>query len=510
MQPDYLAPTVQLSTIPMSKLGADILFIPIFEDYDLASLQLLRGRREEARELSRARASGEFKCKNFESLVISIKKPIGKVKRIAFLGAGKRKSMSVDLWRRLMSAAVIISRKACYAKVAFLCDEAGERVVQALVEGAYLGNFNSGSYKTKKTGFGWVKSIELVVTRQVPRKKMKALEAGVKRGCVFGEYTNVARSLVNEPSNILTPRTLANRAEKYGIGAGLAVDILGEDEIRDLNMGLVLGVAQGSSEPPRVVVMKHNPPGIRGGPVLGFVGKGVTFDTGGISIKPANNMDKMKGDMAGAAAVIGAMCILSELKAPVRAIGIIPAAENMLGANALNPGDVLRSASGKTVEVLNTDAEGRLLLGDGIWYAQELGATHLVDIATLTGACVVALGNTTSGLFGTPGWWVDQIELASTRAGDRSWQLPVFEDYSEALKSEIADFANIGGREAGAITAALFIKEFVDELPWGHLDIAGTSWAEEQQPYQLKGATGTAVRTLAELALNVSSWKKLK
>ena len=510
MQPDYFSPSVHLSTKPlMGKLGADILFIPIFEDHDAASLKRLLGG-EEARELSRVRASGEFKCKNFESLVLSIKKPKGKVKRIALLGAGKRKSMSVDLWRRLMSTAVIISRKACYAKVAFLCDGAGDRVVQALVEGAYLGNFNSGSYKTKETGFGWVESIELVVIPGARSHNLKALKAGIKRGCVFGEYTNVARGLVNEPSNTLTPRTLATRAEKYGIGAGLAVDILGEDEIRDLDMGLVLGVAQGSSEPPRVVVMTHNPPGIRGGPVLGLVGKGVTFDTGGISIKPANNMDKMKGDMAGAAAVIGAMCILSKLNAPVKVVGIIPAAENMPGANALNPGDVLESASGKTVEVLNTDAEGRLLLGDGIWYAQQLGATHLVDIATLTGACVIALGTTTSGLFGTPDSWVDQIESASARAGDRSWALPVFEDYSEALKSEIADFSNVGGREAGAITAALFIKEFVNELPWAHLDIAGTSWAEEQQPYQLKGATGTAVRTLAELALDVRSWKKIK
>jgi len=513
MQPDYFSPSVLLSTKPMSKLLAEILFIPDFEDSRIPiSLHRLLEKeflQDFDQELRWASMSGRFKGELFQSLILSIDKPKGTVRRVVFLGAGKKKSMSVDRWRRLMSTAVMISRKARHAKVAFLCDGAGERVVQALVEGAYLGNFDSGSYKTNKKDSSWVESIELVVKRK-SKSGIKPLIAGKARGCVFGEYTNIARSLVNEPSNILTPRTLANRAEKYGLGAGLEVDVLDEDQIRDLGMGLVLGVAQGSSEPPRVIVMKHNPPGIRGGPVLGFVGKGVTFDTGGISIKPANNMDKMKGDMAGAAAVIGAMCILSKLKAPVRAIGIIPVAENMPGANALNPGDVLKSASGKTVEVLNTDAEGRLLLGDGIWYAQKLGATHLVDIATLTGACVVALGNTTSGLFGTPSWWVDQIELASARAGDRSWQLPVFEDYSEALKSEIADFANIGGREAGAITAALFVKEFVNELPWGHLDIAGTSWAEEQQPYQLKGATGTAVRTLAELALDVRSWKKLK
>ena len=225
MQPDYFSPSVHLSTKPsMSKLGADILFIPIFEDHNVASLQrLLSG--DEARELRRVRASGEFKCKNFESLVLPIKKPSGKkAKRIAFLGAGKKKSMSVDLWRRLMSTAVIISRKACYAKVAFLCDGADDRIVQALVEGAYLGNFNSGSYKTKETGFGWVKSIELVVTGG---HDLKALRAGVRRGSVFGEYTNVARGLVNEPSNILTPRTLASRAAKLGRACpGLKVKVL--------------------------------------------------------------------------------------------------------------------------------------------------------------------------------------------------------------------------------------------------------------------------------------------
>ena len=507
MRPDHFAPNIQLSTESISESGAEIIFIPIFEDDDSDLAKNFE--KPVVSELSRARASGQFKCKNFESLVISINQPNWKIKRVGFLGAGKRKSMSVDLWRRLASTAVITSRKACYKKVAFFLPSFQEvsatKIVQALTEGAYLGNFDSGSYKTDEADLGWVESIELAVSGN-----LDALNAGVERGCVFGEYTNIARGLVNEPSNSLTPKTLASRAKEIGLDAGLAVDVLDEDQIRDLNMGLVMGVAQGSSEPPRVVVMKHNPPGIKGGPVLGFVGKGVTFDTGGISIKPANNMDKMKGDMAGAAAVIGAMGILSKLKAPVRAIGIVPAAENMPGASALNPGDVLQSASGKTVEVLNTDAEGRLLLGDGIWYAQQLGATHLVDIATLTGACVIALGNTTSGLFGTPDWWVSQIELASTRAGDRSWQLPVFDDYSEGLKSEIADFSNIGGREAGAITAALFIKKFVNERPWGHLDIAGPSWTEEEKPYQLKGATGTAVRTLAELALDVSSWEHLK
>jgi leucyl aminopeptidase len=244
--------------------------------------------------------------------------------------------------------------------------------------------------------------------------------------------------------------------------------------------------------------------------VLALVGKGITFDTGGISIKPSDNMDKMKDDMSGGAAVLCAMAALSRLNAPVRCIGVVPTTENMPGGRAMKPGDILTSAEGKTVEVLNTDAEGRLILGDALWYARKLGATHLVDIATLTGACVVALGKTTSGLFGRPDRWVDAVKTASDRAGDRSWPMPVFDDYKDLLKSEIADFTNTGGRAGGAISAALFIKEFVGELPWVHMDIAGTAWAEEAKPYQPKGATGVGVRTLAELALDVDAWVNLK
>jgi leucyl aminopeptidase len=265
-------------------------------------------------------------------------------------------------------------------------------------------------------------------------------------------------------------------------------------------------VSQGSQEPPRLVVLRHEPPDAPPGVVLGLVGKGVTFDSGGISIKSADNMDKMKDDMAGGAAVIGAMAAIARLGAPVRCIGVIPMTENMPSGTAIKPGDVLTSAAGKTVEIINTDAEGRLILGDAVWYARELGATHLVDVATLTGACVVALGKTTSGLFGAPDVWVDTLRRASDRAGDRSWPMPVFEDYREQLRSEIADFSNTGGRPAGAITAALFIREFAGDLPWVHIDIAGTAWAEEAKPYQPKGATGVAVRTLAELALDARHW----
>jgi leucyl aminopeptidase len=252
--------------------------------------------------------------------------------------------------------------------------------------------------------------------------------------------------------------------------------------------------------------MTHQPANAPDYPVLGLVGKGITFDTGGISIKPADGMERMKDDMAGGAAVICAMRAISLLGAPIKVLGIVPTTENMPGGRALKPGDVLTGASGKTVEVINTDAEGRLILGDGLWYAQQLGATHLIDVATLTGACMVALGKVASGLFGQPDGWVDTVLDVSQRAGDRCWPMPLFEEYGEQLRSEIADLVNSGGRPAGACTAAMFLKEFAGGLPWAHLDVAGTAWVDEPKPFQPKGATGIAVRTLAELAFTADRW----
>jgi leucyl aminopeptidase len=249
-------------------------------------------------------------------------------------------------------------------------------------------------------------------------------------------------------------------------------------------------------------VIRYDPPGAPESPVLGFVGKGITFDTGGISIKPAEGMDRMKDDMAGGAAVASALCALARLNGRFRAMAVIPMSENMPGGRALRPGDVITGASGKTVEIINTDAEGRLVLGDALWYAQQLGATHLVDVATLTGACMVALGRTASGLFGSPDAWVDTVRAAAGRAGDRVWPLPLFPEYGEQLKSEIADIVNSAGRAAGAITAAWFLKEFVENRPWAHLDIAGTAWTEERKAYLPKGPTGVAVRLLVALGLS--------
>jgi leucyl aminopeptidase len=304
----------------------------------------------------------------------------------------------------------------------------------------------------------------------------------------------------------MTPRAFSEIAIQIATETGLKVDVLDEERLAGLNMGLMLGVARGSAEPPRLVVLRYQPARPATTSVLGLVGKGVTFDTGGISLKDSERMHLMKTDMSGGAAVLAAMKAIAALKPDVAVAGVVPLVENMPGGRAMRPGDVVRGAEGKTVEVLDTDAEGRLILADALWYARQLGATHLVDVATLTGAVGIALGRTTTGLFGSPDSWVSLVGRTANRAGDRAWALPTFEDYREQLRSDIADLANVGGRPAGSITAALLLKEFTGGLPWAHLDIAWTAWADEAQPWQPKGPTGVAVRTLAELACGFEAW----
>jgi leucyl aminopeptidase len=326
-----------------------------------------------------------------------------------------------------------------------------------------------------------------------------SLDDAIARGLRVGESVNAARVLINEPGNRLTPSDLATRGQTLLALPDVTTEVLDEHHLQEFGMGLLLGVGRGSVEPPRMLVARYEPPGAPQAPVLALVGKGITFDTGGISIKPSDGMERMKDDMAGGAAVIAALRTIALERLPLRAIAIVPCAENMPGGRATKPGDIHRSAAGLTVEINNTDAEGRLILGDALWYARELGATHLVDVATLTGACVVALGKTTTGLFATDGW-VDVVRAAAAVAGEKVWPMPLFDDYREQLKSDVADMINSPGRPAGAITAALFLREFAGQTAWAHLDIAGTAWAEEAKPWMPKGATGVMVRTLVEVA----------
>jgi len=486
------------------EIETDLLIFPVFEhdtlkdepDLDTAS----------GGEIAAALARREVTGKAYDVFLTTLRG--WKSPRVMLVGAGSRTAFTADVLRRAAVAAGLAARARGVTRVALIhrseTSVPPERAAQALAEGAVLSSFDAASYKTADATRVWLTDVQLRVGPQ-----SAGVDAAIERGRVLGECTNLARAMANEPSNRLTPRLFADRAQAVAKDAGLSVEVFDEKRIAELKMGLLLGVARGSAEPPRVIILRHEPKTGAKGPVLGLVGKGITFDTGGISIKPADNMDKMKDDMSGGAAVLCAMAAISRLGAPVRCIGVIPLTENMPGGSAIKPGDVLTSAEGKTVEVLNTDAEGRLILGDAVWYARQLGATHLVDVATLTGACVVALGKYASGLFGRPDAWRDRVRQASERAGDRTWPMPLFDDYFDLFKSEIADFANTGGRAGGAITGALFIKQFAADLPWVHIDIAGTAWAEDAKPYQPKGPTGVGVRTLAELALDGEAWGKL-
>ena len=328
------------------------------------------------------------------------------------------------------------------------------------------------------------------------------MTGAVERGRIVGECQNFARDLVNEPGNLLPPREIARRAKEMADQLDLEIDILDRDRMVQLGMGSLLGVAQGSAEPPFLIVIKYRPAKASSTDHLALVGKGVSFDTGGISIKPADGMEKMKCDMAGGAAVLGAMRALAQLKPSIAVTAFIPTVENMPGGRAQRPGDIVRSLSGKTVEVLNTDAEGRLILIDAMTYAKRQGCTHIVDAATLTGAIGVALGNLHAGAFTNNEEFLAKVMAASKEAGENLWHMPADDEYREQLKSAYADLANIGGRAGGACTAAVFLKEWAEETPWVHLDIALTAYLDEAKPFHAKGATGFGVRTFVNLAMN--------
>ncbi|MBA2304862.1 MAG: leucyl aminopeptidase [Acidobacteria bacterium] len=501
-----LSPAVPLSVTanPASELVTELLVIPVFDGDPLEDVPGLDD--AAGGHIRRAIEAKEFQGRPYEFFVTPLSG--WKAGRVALVGAGKRAELDTERLRRVATAGALGARQRRVTRLAWLVrgDIPAAAAVQASAEGLGLARFSIDQYKSSEKTGPPVEEIVIAIAGGGD------LAAALERGRLLAECCNMARDLCNEPSNVLTPRELAGRASTIARDTHLDVDVLDEQALERLGMGLLLGVGRGSVEPPRVIVLTHTPRAGTGSsaspaPVLGLVGKGITFDTGGISIKPADGMERMKTDMSGGAAVIGAMRAISLLNAPVKVIGIIPAAENMPGGRAIKPGDILTGAGGKTVEVINTDAEGRLVLGDGLWYARELGATHLVDVATLTGACVVALGKVASGLFGQPEEWVSVVKRASHVAGDRCWPMPLYDEYAEQLKSEIADIMNSGGRPAGACTAAMFLKEFAGGLPWAHLDIAGTAWAEDNKPWQLKGPTGVAVRTLAELAFTSDEWK---
>jgi leucyl aminopeptidase len=328
------------------------------------------------------------------------------------------------------------------------------------------------------------------------------VRSAAERGRVIAEAVNWSRDLSNEPGNVLTPTEFAARAEAMARERGLGFHVYDRDWAEAQGMGAFLGVARGSAQPPKFMVMTYQ--GAAESPPLGLVGKGITFDTGGISIKPAANMEEMKGDMSGGAAVLAAMNSIAQLKPRVNVTAIVPATENMPGGNATKPGDVLRAMNGKTIEVINTDAEGRLILADALSYAVKLDLRPIIDVATLTGAISYALGDVAYGVFTPHEALASRIKQAAATAGERCWELPMFDDYKDLNKSNVADVKNTGGPRAGSIAAAFFLREFVDDRPWAHLDIAGVDFYDKEKGATVKGASGTPVRTLVRLALDLA------
>ncbi len=447
--------------------------------------------------------SGEFKAEPNETLLLH--GPAGlKAKRLLLVGLGRTEKATIHDLRKAAGTAVRTAKPRAIREIAIAVPVGGaldaKLTVRALTEGALVADFDPDTYRSDRKDRS-VQALRVVAGAAFDRA---AAEDGLREGAIVGEAQNFTRSLVNEPGNRLTPAILGQRAAEMCREFGLACEVHSTDKLRELKMGAFWSVAQGSEEPPALIVMKYEPEGAISGPVLGLVGKGITFDTGGISIKPADNMEKMKYDMAGGAAMIGAMRAIAQLQPRVRVIGIVCAAENMPSGRAQKPGDVQIAMPagpdrpGKSIEVINTDAEGRLVLADGLTYAKQLGATHLIDAATLTGAVSVALGTINAGVFSNDDAAYAQFAEGLKISGERFWRLPVEDDYRELIRSQIADIKNTGGRYGGAITAAMFLKEFAEETPWVHLDIAGMAWLDEAKPWIAAGPSGVAMRSILE------------
>ena len=445
-------------------------------------------------------ASGETTGKPFETTLIHGPANL-KAKRLLIIGGGKDKTFSAFDLRRVVGAAVRSLKPKgirTFAVVVVPGAIAPEEAVKASVEGAFIGDFDPDVYKSDRKDQK-IGSITFVASGDQAK-----LQQALEQGQIIGESQNFTRTLVNEPSNRMTPTILAERAKNMCSEVGLKCEVYGADKIKELKMGAFWSVAQGSDEPPALIIMRYEPAGAPAEPVLGLVGKGITFDTGGISIKPADGMEKMKYDMAGGAAMIGAMRAIALLKPKMKVIGIVCATENMPSGKAQKPGDVQIAMSGKSIEIINTDAEGRLVLADGLHYAKQLGCTHLIDAATLTGACVVALGYVNAGVFANDDNMFQRFQQALNKAGEKMWRLPLDEEYKEVIRSNIADIVNSGGRWGGAVTAAMFLKEFAEDTPWLHLDIAGTAWMEDNKPWIAKGPSGIAVRSLVQFVQDLA------
>lgn len=487
---------VRLVSDAAASLSTGALVVPVFADKALDGVaaeldQALGGA------LSAVLAAGEIGGKPNEfALVHAHGQPYA---RVALMGLGERAKFTPHALAKLAGTAVrTLGKRKLTSLAIVLPPEAAadaKLAASAVAEGALAATVQGTIHRSDQTDLAITVNDVLVVAGALDRA---ALEAGLARGIALGEGINFARLMALEPGNKMTPTMLAAKAQELGAAAGLEVDVLDEARMTAKGMGSLLGVSAGSVEPATLSVMTY-----RGAPesseVIALVGKGLTFDSGGISIKPAGDMHEMKYDMCGGAGVIGAMYAIGKLRPHINVIGLIPASENLPSHTAMKPGDILTAMNGKTIEVINTDAEGRLILADALCYARELGATKLVDAATLTGACVIALGHAASAVVTNSEPFVERFLAVVKDIGERYWQMPLYDDYDQQIKSDIADIMNTGGRAAGTLTAAAFLKNFVADVPWIHLDIAGTAYAARESGFMAKGPTGTPVRAFVAL-----------
>jgi len=452
--------------------------------------------------LSELLKTGEFAGKINQCVLLHTGGEIP-AKRVVLVGLGKKKDVRLDHLRQAMGTAAKRVRQAgarsFVAPPARLGRVSPGDIAQSMVEGALLGSYEFTVYRSEKQDDA--RQLRLMTILLGERDGLAQLDAGARRGQVSAEATVLVRDLCNHPANVMTPTRLAEEAYKVGRERGVKTTVLERRHMEKLGMGAILGVARGSQEPPKFIILEYKG-GDRKARPIALVGKSITFDSGGISLKPAENMEQMKADMTGGAEVLASVRAAARLRLPLNLVGILPATENMPGGRATKPGDILRTLSGKTVEVQNTDAEGRLILADGLSYATRYKPQALIDVATLTGACVVALGQFAIGMFGNSDGLKAQIEGAGEKAGERVWEMPLWEEYFEQLRSDVADMRNIGGRSGGMITAALFLSKFVGDTPWVHLDIASTDWSERERPYISKGPTGIGTRLLIQYLLD--------
>jgi leucyl aminopeptidase len=489
-----------LTTAP-EKAEADAIILPIFEGQSTVPAEAAALDKKLKGAIAQLLADQEFRGKFMELVPVH---NLGNApsKWTVLVGLGKPAELDLVRLRNALQAAGRVLRKRGHRRVAVILPKAVAAsasttdIARATTEGIGLSNFDTGALKTRHENA--ITQIDALSIIGLDGEKSAA--AAVKDGVVLADATNRIRAWVNAPANTFTPTVFVEKVKEAVKGTGLDVNVLEVDDMRRLKMGALLAVARGSDEPAKMIVLRYSG-GRKGGPTLALVGKGITFDSGGISIKPAQNMEKMKSDMGGGAAVVGAMLAIAELKPRINVIGIVPTTENMPSGKAIKPGDVVTGSGGKTIEIINTDAEGRLILSDGITYAVKEGATHIVDIATLTGSIARTLGPLAIGAFGNNRALMDLVRRSADLAGERLWELPTWPDYDGLIDSEIADIKNSTVPWAGATTAALFLREFVDGRPWVHLDIAGSAWQDASELKTVpKGPTGSGVRVMAHLA----------